>query len=54
MYSPALLDRSESWHAFAQSSVKEGEKPLPASTENGVAEVITNLINRKLKPVLRS
>ncbi len=52
IYSRELLKRSESWHAFAGSGMKETEK-LPEDVEKGVAQVITDLLDRKLKPLLR-
>lgn len=52
LYTSDLLVRSDSWHAF-KSSGRPNNEPLPASVEEGVNKVINDLIERKLKPVLR-
>jgi hypothetical protein len=48
-----VLLRSATWHAYAQSGLKVDVEPLPATVEAGIMLVLTNLIDRKLKPVLR-
>jgi hypothetical protein len=53
MYQQSLLNRSEYWHAFAQSTRLDSLESLPESTENGVGSVIENLIERKIEPLLR-
>lgn len=54
LYTNEVLERSPSWHAFMGSGMEEGEEPLPDDVEKGINQVIANLIERKLKPILRS
>ena len=53
LYTAEVLLRSATWHAYAQSGLKVDVEPLPATVEAGIMLVLTNLIDRKLKPVLR-
>ena len=53
LYTKDVLERSRAWHAFAGSSIKENEEDLPVTVENGIAEVLSNLIERNLRPLLR-
>ncbi|MFM2423835.1 MAG: hypothetical protein RLZZ70_222 [Candidatus Parcubacteria bacterium] len=54
MYSTDVLKRSAYWHAFAGSGIKEGSELLPNNVENGIGRVCCDLIDRKLKPEMRS
>jgi hypothetical protein len=52
MYTQEVLQCSASWHAFNQSTMKDDSEVLPDTTEQGIAKIITNLVERKLKVLL--
>lgn len=54
LFSFDLLNKSQYWHAFAQSSIKEGEEVLPIEVDEKVGLVLEDLIERKLKAQLPS
>ena len=54
LYTRDVLNRSVTWHAFSLSTMKTRTEPLPESVELGISRVVNDLIERKLKPTLRS